>query len=522
MLLVSFYQKYIFYFMLLLFTALAVALVLAARDSWKRFRKIKKLMWLALILVLAFTLVMRMFLFFPVHFSYIDEDWYMEAGKNMAQQGEPLLCEYAAKGDLECRLYPKMIAWPSMISVLFLLFGTNSTVALDSSFVFGVLSSALMFMLVYLMFRNSRIAILSSIMLAVNPLFSFYSRTAETIAVPVFFLLLTLLLFMLYIETRKMSVLVAASLSLIVSLFMRGEYLLLLVLVPAMFLIFDKDIRSGWKHAWGLVIPGSLLLLSAVFLIPQLLLLKNLQDEIYSGAYFGIGIMAENAGSALHLLSWGFNIALIAVLVLAAISFRAETKNRKGIQFWGAWLVVFLLFYITFIKMHERMLIIPMLSLMVFASAGLDWLYSRFSRHSRTAVIAGILLLLVIINYPGIDYYSGIPMASYVLETKVPKMLEKTMPPGCYVVTDYPTVLASTTNIKAVSTSAFLGESTPVQGCVLFYWDRFCLDDPMIFTNGGRELCHRMLDEHVLVKTMTFQEDGYEFYLYNVTDNRRI
>ncbi len=44
----------------------------------------------------------------------------------------------------------------------------------------------------------------------------------------------------------------------------------------------------------------------------------------------------------------------------------------------------------------------------------------------------------------------------HLLETKIPELAERDLPPNCVIVVEFPVVLEATTNLRAVSTVSFL------------------------------------------------------------------
>lgn len=471
------YAQSIFWVMLAFFIYLTYLFIKS--KEWKLFLK-RNLFW---IFVLA--LAVRIFVLGPVHIMYIDEPWYMEAAKNMIVSGEPVLCHL--EQELVCTVYPKPIGWPFLISLLFIFVKDNIAVMLFSALI-GSLSIYPLYGLASRIF-NRKTAIIASLLLALNPLHAHWSRTAESFSAPVFFAIFSIY-FALKYRSKDTSIMSELSImSLFMAAFCRTEYILLLLIVLPI-LVFRKKIMFR---------PIALAVIGSAIWLPQYILMKRLQESIYTGSYFGAHFW-HNIIDAFRIVTYGVNIILI--LVIAYGFFKLDWRRLVYIICAA---LLFIIFYSSFIRMQQRMLIPVILAVILLASYAL----ARSSNQKGRLPIVASLLLIALINIPGLYSYFALDLDKYELETSLPSEVES----DCTIVLEYPTVLASTRDLKVMPTKYYL--SARPEGCYYYLYDGYCIRETISEPLGSQERCLDMLSLDLELRKI-YRENEVEYRLYEI------
>ena len=207
--------------LILLNFILLIVLICFNWHTIKRFLfKIDKKTWCVLALIFFIALLMRILIPAHQHVMYIDEPWYMEAGKDMLQTG--------SQED-----YPKSIAWPFILRIAFGIFGISNWTAIYTSLLLGSLTIFTIFFMAFAITKRKEIGLLSAIFLALSPAHIRWSASAETNIASLFFITLTIFFCFLYYNKLKYSLLWLALVSLAFTAQFRPEN----YIFPILFLI---------------------------------------------------------------------------------------------------------------------------------------------------------------------------------------------------------------------------------------------------------------------------------------------
>jgi hypothetical protein len=516
---IQFYINNVFFVTYILFLLLVVLVLWNWRRILIPFAGLRTRTLTLLLLIFLAASALRIFVFPPHHLLYIDEPWFMETAKGMLASGKPLLNEYVDFGVQSQIVYPKSIGWPFLIAIAFRIIGISNLVAIDLSGVLGSLSVILVFALAYLLFSRADAALWSALVAALLPLHIVWSATAETTVPSIFFALLTLVLFMLCFKTQEFRMLFPAMAALAFALQMRIEYALLLVLVFAMFILFDP--RPKNKLALRFLAPFLLLLIASSVTIPQLVLQRGLQEDIYHKSYFGLGLFSRNLGFGTGIVTSNFSLMFIGVTALGL--FMCLRQKRKALSFLAFWFALFFFFYLSFIKLQDRMLVLPLVSLTTLTGFGLSSL-GKLGKGTGAMylriMIAGLFIGSLLFQI-GQEYHkSRFERAPYVLETRMPEIAQRIIPGNCYVVTEWPTILSSTTDLKVVSTRNIVAYPEIVAnlldrtGCVFYFQEGYCLKEPIAEPLGSQERCALVHQNYKLDLYVEYKEKdvAYDFY----------
>src|SRR3989338_8855761 len=255
-----------------LFGFLNIALImlflgLSSNTIFKEIKEIRKntIIWLFVILLVA--LSVRLFLVPQSHIFLIDESFYMSSAKNIILHSK----SFMATGD-----YPKPIGWPVLLSIAFFFFGISNYTAIYTSTFFGAASVILIFLMTYFLFKNEKMALYSSLFLAILPIHIIYSASAETAIISSFFILATLASFLLCIKHREKSLAFLALFIFLFTIQIRLENILLVILLG--FLFYANSTKLKLKEGIIYLSYASPFLLLSIF---QYIQLRNFYNNVY-------------------------------------------------------------------------------------------------------------------------------------------------------------------------------------------------------------------------------------------------
>ena len=208
----------------------------------KQFIKIKRKTWFWALTLLLIGLILRILSphFFLVHY---DEYTNIEAAKNIITQGRSVLCSYMDYDLTYCVLHDDTHGFPFILSTFFLIFGVSEQVAYSVNIIFSSLSIILIFLISYLIFRKEKTSIYAATIYTFLSFSIFHSRNLEVDTLGMFFFLFALMNFLLYFRTKKFEIYLVSLLSLLITIQIRFEFLLLVLFFGIFHWVMKFDFR---------------------------------------------------------------------------------------------------------------------------------------------------------------------------------------------------------------------------------------------------------------------------------------
>jgi hypothetical protein len=464
----------------------------------KSFKDVGKKYFFILLVILLMALYIRSFATPHHHIFLIDESFYIEAAKNISTY---------FKSFLSTDYYPKQVGWPVLLSIPFFFFGANNYIAIYTSTIFSSLSIVLMFLLVYLLSKNKKLAVYSAFILSIFPLSIFYSGTAETISASVFFILATLVSFSMFVKNQKTHLLILATLTFLFSIQIRLENIFLLAPISAF--IYLQNIRVPKKKILLAVLISLPFLISSYFQYSNLI---KYYDNIYyqDREFFGIeGIIGKFA-------DWDISLLIISFILLLLIgSVYTLLSNKKLFIFSFSWFFVYFLFYMIYLFSDDFHLLPGLVALIPITAYGIMYISKFVSKNKVLMLDIGIPVILILIFFQSYDV--GNP--EYVLETKIINDL-KNIPENCTIITEIPNIITSTTELRAIDTIYFLNYADEnILGlknqCVLYFEDIYCYKDNPLKNSKSR--CNAMHNRFNLTSFKSYREGKQVFLIHRIS-----
>ncbi|MBS1266536.1 MAG: hypothetical protein MAG795_00503 [Candidatus Woesearchaeota archaeon] len=416
------------------------------KDLKKVFKKVKKHIWLILLLIFIVSFYLRLFVVPIFHHMFTDEFVYMKAGKEMING--------FAKN------YPKSMGWPYMISILFRFFGVSNWVALYGSAVFGALTCIGMFFLSYAITRKQGLSLISSAIFTLLPLHLQWSGSAETNVFSVFFIVISLAVMFIYFKIKKRKLLFLCLLLISFTSQIRVENYILFGIFAVGYLL---KIKKFPKHLFfGIFVAVLLCTPSLISQIEWYTAYNQIQSDSegnLTGSNWSIYNLINNTAN--YGREVFENPCILILSIFAIVGFSSEILGL--IYFILFWLVYFCSWMQT-LGGRKRVYLTFYPILVIF---GLIGIYRLFKRN--LLYIFGLIMIAgLLFNLNTID------MDARILETQIIEIIEQDVS-NCTIVYSFPEVFA-TTDLNVISTNALLINENLSADCLVFYEGVACKD----------------------------------------------
>jgi len=487
--------------------------------------EVGKKTWVILALILASAFVLRLVIPPIQHIMYIDEPWYMEAAKNMLQS--------FSQGD-----YPKSIGWPFILSISFLLFGISNWVAIYTAVVLGALTTLNVFFLAYIITKNKAVSLLSAATLSLLPLHIRWSASAETNISSLFFVTLTLFFCFLYYRKKIYSLLWLAVSSLIFTALIRPDNYLLIILFFLGCLIFKAKVSTkrvililfmlivlispsilqsfGWYSSFDWYSSFNRLETESTGQLKG----SNwsLANLLYNSLHFGPVIFSR--------AYMPFFIPFLSIIGFIYMLFRRKREACFLIIWFAFYWILFFSSWVQTIGGRDRLFMGFYPPIIIFAGYSLPLLLNSFYKmrlrvQHRNLFVFLLVSVFILSFFPYALKARNMYAASCIkLETKIPELAEKDIPPEAVIVANWPTILRSTTDLNVIDVNDFLVDysfqNAAFQGTdlLLFFEDYCCFD----FIGCGRckENCEAIRDKFKLDSYKEYREGNKKYTFYEI------
>ncbi|MBI2134877.1 glycosyltransferase family 39 protein [Candidatus Woesearchaeota archaeon] len=463
---------------------------------------------------------LRLFVFPHYHIMYVDEPSYLEAAKNINQKFQPVICEYGPDLNENCRVSPKPPAWPFLISIAFKLFGLNNYVALYLSSILGSLSIILVFLFVYLLFKNEKIALWSSFFLALTPVYIIWSNSAETNNPSLFFVLLTLLFFVLYLKTQEKPALVMTALLLIFAPLVRFENI---ILIPVFFLIYIKFYKNHKNKLFSFLNSHYTIIIFFALIVMVILEWYLISFFRRNFLVYAIDYYYLNIFHFLKEVSFNYIYLFLAALI---IFFRNKGYGDKIVFIF----ILFISFFILYLPIYSesRMALAPGIFVIILSAYSLEKICNFFMKYLPRIRIFVLLMFILIFSFALSQAHRNAEDVNKSLETESAAQIQGIIPEGCYVISEFPTVLNSVSNIKGLRTLEALKNATVVDEildkneCIYYFYDGYCTELVISPVENSKKRCKDMLKKFHYIEEARFKKNDTEYLIFRINGSAKV
>jgi len=228
---------------------LVSSIVIGRKEIISELKGISKRSLLALLLIIVFFLFIALKYVTASEELYFDENIYQGIALNILKHGLMLWCQIGTGYLNSCyysALYHDPVGWSYFLAIAFALFGIGTSTAYGAELFAGVLGVFAFFFFAYILTRREDIAVTSTLIFAIMPELLIWSRTQANANLPFMtFSIITFFFFTLFMRRKKISTLIMFLSSLLITLYMRIEAILLLGIFFLLLFAFDyEDIES--------------------------------------------------------------------------------------------------------------------------------------------------------------------------------------------------------------------------------------------------------------------------------------
>ena len=483
---IGLYLNTIFWLLLFLFFSMISFIIINKKDIIREFAHIRRNSWLLLALMILVGFGLR--LAFPeMHLMFLDEQMYMDMASNMLEGKGPIVCQDGC--------YPafKAPGWPFLISLAFVLIKDNLFI-IHMMEILGSLSIPLVFLVTYLLYKDEAASFSAAAILAFVPVHIIWSNTIESNVVSVFFILLSILFYLIYLKSRRWQLLILVCLMLLITFLTRFENMIL-------FPLFASDYLSRLKRFASR--RDDIMFLGIFFTFAMIILSLTLVYPGLKGQYLTVD----------HFLLYVFGLfktsSFYFLLAIPAIIYMIFGKKHHTLLYSS-----FFMFFVVYLPFFSepRVALVPMI-FMILIAAGAATLKPRICFNFGMLVIVAVLLgfaVLTAIDVP-------VRYDSYIAQTEAMSDIAQILPEGCLFISEYPLVVSSFTEIDSMSSKSYLLKNlTNMGSCIYYFWDGYCIDDKLSHARDSQDRCQSILDSRSWQPVREYSEGEVEFSLFSI------
>jgi len=514
-------------FILISFISFIILIYFNYKHIKKVLNKIDKKTIYILILLFLMSLMIRLFIPSHHHVMYIDEPWYMEAGKNMLLTGNQ-------------GVYPKSIGWSFILSIVFAIFGINNWVAINTSIVLGALSTLTIFFMAFIITRKKTISLIASLIFSLFPAHIRWSATAETNVASLFFISLTIFFCFLYYRNKKISSLWLSLVALAFTSQFRPENYIFPVLFLFGCFFFDKKLYK--KINLRFILPWLILI---ILFFPDLI---QVLAHHTSGNFIESDSLGQKTGSnwsienlinntknyAKHIFDGKYQPFLLLPFIIIGLIY-SIIKHRREALFLITWFIlIYLVYFYSWptrfeVGGEERFYMGFYLITSIFASYGI-FLITKYSASKiknfriRKGILFGLILIILLSFIPYVISSSNMRFVKDSdLETEIPEKAERDIPDSCIIIANLPEILKSTTNLNVIELKEYLNNPQKQEkilseyNCVLFFEDLTCFN---LRDTRHLEKCEQIKNGFLLNPFISYKKHDKIYTFYKVISKK--
>ena len=481
--------KFLFYYIPLInilnLIVIFISVLLNIKKIKNQFARLKKTSWILIILIFMIGLFLRAFVVPNTHRLLFDEDIYLNIAQNIVHDGKAVLCNYGTpKHCFEGVLNKQPNGLPVMLSVIYFIFGVSENNASYFMILASSFSILLIFCVVYVWFKNETAALVSALLLALNPISLLFAPTISAESLFVFFSLITIFSLKLILENRNFPSLTFFISSLAFTIQIRPEAPLLVIPLLVFFVKekIDKKILIGAILFFVLMSPY-------VFHSKQFINESWGNQEGYKfNNKYALNNLKVNGGFFFDNERFPVLYTLLAFFGMAYMIRKQEFLKLSSMLLWFlSFFIIYLFFYAGSFKYgidvrFSQTLFIP---LFILGGIGAYYIIENFLNKvlKKFYVSFLIIILIIIISFlPFIKFVSAIGEEAWDARTDHDFSVNATKELGenCIIFTHVPSMFLINGN-HALQTSYYsnpkiLNNIFINYDCVLFHDGYWCVN----------------------------------------------
>jgi len=492
---------FILFTLYMILACIVVLVAINAKAFLKELKKPKKWVWCVLGFLLILNIVLN--LTYPeIIFTQDDEFLYPNYAKSLSEFNIEEIQNN----------HTKPIGFMFIVSLIFSVFGSSMKYIYLLNAIMGTLSVLAIFVVSYFMFDREDVGLYSAAFMSIFFLNITFANTMEIHSSATLFMLITLISFLFYLRVKTFESKLLALMVLAFTIYIRLEFLVLIIPVVIFFVLFDKTLKDKWKENVVLVI------LFLMFILPEMIYIYIIETlpaspyHSYDTSIFSLERVSQG------LSKWGFPGLKGVFSPLTLLGWVALfIRNRKEMFFILSWIISFFIVYFSFWANTIIYLMPIYLMTILVWSAGIVFVTDYIEKVSKTTmrgifvIVVVVLIVVLYFNYiPNVDTrneqlcFTMEREAAYYLDSEIGR---------CGIVSVHSLPLIGK-NIKGIQTQKILDDPEAFlysDDCVLYLESIFCTscDYPKAVLEEGEnvnytEKCDEMKDVFILTPYLQF------------------
>ncbi|MCG2718328.1 MAG: glycosyltransferase family 39 protein [Nanoarchaeota archaeon] len=296
----------------------------------------------------------RLFIIPHTHQVYFDEFEHINIAQNIFYSNKFCAC---AAGSAEVCNSCELVQWPpgyhTFLSLMFSLFNDSEQVAFNTNAIIGSISIIFIFLLIFLIFKNSSFALIGAFIFSFIPVHLKYSGSSSLEIFSLFFMILCIISLEIYVKTKKYASFLLFLIILLYTVQIRPENFLLIFIFSFYLMIkLSNQIRKLFNTKYLITI-----LIFFIMLIPLIQLINytslNSYQTYLTNHFMGWdGSLLTKISYIKHgfvsnfvlFLNYKFNPLILSFLFILG-SIEAYLKNKKLFYYYISFFLLFFLVY---------------------------------------------------------------------------------------------------------------------------------------------------------------------------------
>ena len=258
-----------------LFLGVVISLLLNYKNLIRMAKRIDRKYYFMLLVVVLLFLAIALVFVTPTFMIYNDEYIYGAIGKSMIYNHLAGICSFSSAN--YCvpgteGLFHQPTGWAFLEAIAFLVAGVKIPTMFGLELIVSTIAVMLIFYVAYDLFDDPRIAVASSLVLALTPIFMRYARSAVPDMSTLMFGLLSILLLMEYMRTKRFSLGIAAVFATVYTLTTKVDGIIIIPVLMSVLLLYRYNF-SGIKAKAQVRKLLLLVVVLAIVALPQVMFL---------------------------------------------------------------------------------------------------------------------------------------------------------------------------------------------------------------------------------------------------------
>ena len=295
-------QEYLFTAGILVsFIGLIIALALSRKEISRAVREsgFGKTAALMLIVALLTFMAIEIFVVHPTQQIFFDDDIYLAMAQDLLHTGQAWMCNYGTPtACYSGGILHEPIGESFNLAIGFAVLGVSRTVAYDTGILLGAAAVIAVFFIALLMFKDRRIAFLSSAFMALSPIVLIWTMPTTSDLPTMTYSLIAVFCMLVFMRKKTIGTFALTTMSMALCTYMKVDAIAYVFVIPFMYVLLDgtsiaNSLRDNIKLVSSSLMNTKALIVILVFIIAIAPEIIFVQQEL-GGGYGYAGTIVQN------------------------------------------------------------------------------------------------------------------------------------------------------------------------------------------------------------------------------------